>query len=136
MNAVKVTLIVCLTVLISVAVFMVYGEQHERYMVFSIPQEKALYVLDKNNNTLNYCTPESQCVLIPLQIPVPFSAQPIMVGSPSVNLQPSKATVPSTNSGSSDISGMEPMQKPIDSDTSESSSGSNDDSKDESNSGE
>ena len=115
---------------------MVYGEQHERYMVFSIPQEKALYVLDKNNNTLNYCTPEKQCVLIPLQIPVPFSSQPVMVGSPSVNLQSNKLVAAPVNSEVSGISGMEPMQKPIDKDSADSSSDTKDESSEDASSGE
>ena len=113
MNGVKATLIICLTALVTVAVFVVYGGQLERFVVVPIPQEKAVYVFDKKNNTLNYCTPDHQCKMFALQMPVPIAQKPMAI-KPVSGEGKKKSGKPTKHSDHENTpEGMTSMQKPM-----------------------
>ncbi|MES2252670.1 MAG: hypothetical protein V4482_03190 [Pseudomonadota bacterium] len=67
MYGIKATMIFSLTALILMASFMVYNNHHERFVLLPMTSEKSIYVFDRKHNTLNYCTPDNQCKLIPLK---------------------------------------------------------------------
>ena len=61
MTSGKSTFFMCVTILLSVASFIVYSKDQNRYAIF--PQDKSIFVFDKKNATINYCTAQS-CQLI------------------------------------------------------------------------
>ena len=61
MTSGKSTFFMCVTILISVASFIVYSKDQNRYAIF--PQDKSIFVFDKRNATINFCTAQN-CQLI------------------------------------------------------------------------
>jgi|GEM_PF-3014930 len=57
----KATILACVTFLTGIAIIITYASQQDRYAIFS--QDKAIFVFDRKNATLNYCTANS-CQLI------------------------------------------------------------------------
>ena len=57
----KTTILACLTFLAGIVIIITYASQQDRYAIFS--QDKAIFVFDRKNATLNYCTANS-CQLI------------------------------------------------------------------------
>lgn len=55
------TFLACITFLVAVGIYITYQGQQDRYAVFA--QDKAIFVFDRKNATINYCTNES-CQLI------------------------------------------------------------------------
>ncbi len=82
------TILACVTFLIGIAIVISYVGQQDRYAIFS--QDKAIFVFDRKNATLNYCTADN-CQLITPHAGTPDMAA-AMAGIPSqmaiINGQP------------------------------------------------
>ncbi|MBY0462528.1 MAG: hypothetical protein K2Q34_05045 [Alphaproteobacteria bacterium] len=57
----KATILACITFLVGIAIIVMYASQQDRYAIFS--QDKAIFVFDRKNATLNFCN-EHACQLI------------------------------------------------------------------------
>ena len=57
----KATILACMTFLAGIAIIIMYASQQDRYAIFS--QDKAIFVFDRKNATLNFCN-EHACQLI------------------------------------------------------------------------
>ncbi|MBY0281382.1 MAG: hypothetical protein K2W94_04410 [Alphaproteobacteria bacterium] len=57
----KATILACATFLVGIAIIIMYASQQDRYAIFS--QDKAIFVFDRKNATLNFCN-EHSCQLI------------------------------------------------------------------------
>jgi hypothetical protein len=66
-NGVKITLTICMTVLVSCALFIAYNEYTNRYSLVT-SKDNSLYIFDKKNAILNRCS-ESGCELIETKLP-------------------------------------------------------------------
>lgn len=85
---IKSTILACVTFLVGIAIVITYVGQQDRYAIFS--QDKAIFVFDRKNATLNYCTADN-CQLITPNAGTPEMAA-AMSGLPSqmavINGQP------------------------------------------------
>jgi len=57
----KATILACMTFLAGIAIIITYASQQDRYAIFS--QDKAIFVFDRKNATLNFCN-DHACQLI------------------------------------------------------------------------
>lgn len=57
----KATILACVTFLAGIAFVIMYASQQDRYAIFA--QDKAIFVFDRKNATLNYCN-DRACQLI------------------------------------------------------------------------
>lgn len=73
------TIMACVTFLVGIAIVISYVGRQDRYAIFS--QEKAIFVFDRQNATLNYCTADN-CQLITPHATTPEMAA-AMSGIPS-----------------------------------------------------
>ncbi len=76
---IKSTIMACVTFLVGIAIVISYVGRQDRYAIFS--QEKAIFVFDRQNATLNYCT-ANDCQLITPHATTPEMAA-AMSGIPS-----------------------------------------------------
>lgn len=61
MQAIRITAVVCVTALVVLVGVLVYLNHQDRYLV--LPQDKAMFVFDRTNGLVNYCTTD-QCQLV------------------------------------------------------------------------
>ena len=59
------------------ASYIAYNSHQDRFALLPIQADKSIYVFDRKNNTLNYCTSDNQCKLIKLNLP----AEQVSTGS-------------------------------------------------------
>lgn len=70
-GAVKVTLILCLTIVVSCVLFISYNEYSNRYSLVTT-NDNSLYIFDKKSTVLNRCDGKS-CSLIETKLPTKTS---------------------------------------------------------------
>jgi hypothetical protein len=109
MQAIRATVMVCVTSLVILAGVLVYLNQQDRYLV--MPQDKSIFVFDRKSALINYCTANS-CQLV---MPQGFNDAPQMnvVMSPNGQfaVQPTSQTMGMPfNQG---MVGMMPMREPF-----------------------
>jgi hypothetical protein len=77
-NGVKITLVICLTILVSCVLCISYNEYTNRYSIVAA-NDNALYIFDKKSAVLNRCS-EKGCELIETKLPskVSFGFPPDM----------------------------------------------------------
>jgi hypothetical protein len=68
MHNLKATLLLSLTTFILMASYIVYNNNHERFVFLPVGSEKSIYVFDRKNKTLNFCTSDNQCKIIALNL--------------------------------------------------------------------
>lgn len=90
MQSLKATLIYSLTTLILLASYIAYNSHQDRFTLLPIQADKSIYVFDRKNNTLNYCTSDSQCKLIKLNIPTEHGSKNSMLPASLQNIIGSK----------------------------------------------
>lgn len=75
LNAVKMTLIICLTIIVSAVLIIAYNEYTHRYTLITT-QNSNLYIFDKKSGILNLCN-ENGCKIIETKLPsdIFFSVQ-------------------------------------------------------------
>ena len=75
LNAVKMTLIICLTIIISSILIIAYNEYTQRYILLTTPNSD-LYIFDQKSGVLNQCN-ENGCKIIKTKLPADifFSVQ-------------------------------------------------------------
>ena len=61
MNGLKATMILCLTALITLATFLIYNNQQERFIMMPIQNDRSVYIFDRKTHTLNYCPHDENC---------------------------------------------------------------------------
>lgn len=61
MNGLKATMILCLTLLIILATFLIYNSQQERFIMMPIQNDRSVYIFDRKTHTLNYCPHDEHC---------------------------------------------------------------------------
>ncbi len=61
MNGLKATMILCLTLLITLATFLIYNNQQERFIMMPIQNDRSVYIFDRKTHTLNYCPHDENC---------------------------------------------------------------------------
>jgi len=63
MQAIRATVMVCVTSLVILAGVLVYLNQQDRYLV--MPQDKSMFVFDRKSALINYCTANSCQLVMP-----------------------------------------------------------------------
>jgi hypothetical protein len=116
------TVLACITFLVGIAIVITYVGQQDRYAIFS--QDKAIFVFDRKNATLNYCTadncqlitphasgPEMAAAMsgIPSQMAI-INGQPVMVQGVAAPMMTTASQVgPQTSLQIMLPAGMQPM---------------------------
>lgn len=90
MQSLKATLIFSLTTLILLASYIAYNSHQDRFTLLPIQADKSIYVFDRKNNTLNYCTSDSQCKLIKLNMPAEHESKGSMLPASLLSILDSK----------------------------------------------
>lgn len=67
-NGVKVTITICLTIIVSSVLFISYSEYIHRYTIVSSP-DNSVYIFDKKSTTLNKCD-EKGCKFLETKLPI------------------------------------------------------------------
>jgi hypothetical protein len=123
MHSVKATLILSLTTLILLASYIAYNSHQDRFALLPIQADKSIYVFDRKNNTLNYCTSDNQCKLIKLNLPVeqvstgsmlPASLQNILDGKNNKGKEDANASKkPAAQKGAVTVTATQAASEPV-----------------------
>ena len=123
MHSIKATLILSLTTLILLASYIAYNSHQDRFALLPIQADKSIYVFDRKNNTLNYCTSDNQCKLIKLNLPaehvstgsmLPASLQNILDGKNSKSKEDANvAKKPATQKGTVTVAATQAASAPV-----------------------
>lgn len=123
MHSIKATLILSLTTLILLASYIAYNSHQDRFALLPIQADKSIYVFDRKNNTLNYCTSDNQCKLIKLNLPAEHAPTGSMLPASLQNILDKKnskskedvnvAKKPATQKGTVTVAATQAVSAPV-----------------------
>lgn len=87
MSVVRATLLICATILLSIATVVFYNYYQDRYVL--VTQEDGLYVFDRRQATVNYCDSDSCKAITPqftLQAMIQAIPKQASLGTPNIDI--------------------------------------------------